>query len=109
MSLAISKVRDTVRTVTVTLLGDKLTVSYRVGVFGKELNAWIKDFGSDPGSLRIWIEKVISKWDLLTEENGPAVPITAQALEDMDVPPIILTAIRDAINDDLNSEKMRRA
>jgi hypothetical protein len=99
VGLKLSTVNAAVRTVDVPFLGEYVKVSYRVGAVNSQYSQWLSEHGHKPNSLLEAITRLATKWDLLGDDGEP-LPLSQEALEQVEIPTPLLRAIHEAILED---------
>lgn len=102
----LNKIKDTVRTYSFQFLGERVTVSYRMGALG----ASIADMPTgneeqDRGLMGRFIERVILDWDLT--DGDEKIPPTAEMVEKYDLPTPFLGAVLHYMREDHDPKQLR--
>jgi hypothetical protein len=104
---SIKQLSDIHRTVTIPIEDETITVTYRLGAMNTEMSNWLEEHGGERGSLMDWIARIVTKWDI--DDDGHAIPITREAMEQYLVPTPIMRLIRDTIDEDSSSGNLKTA
>lgn len=95
-------------TVTLSYLGEDVPVTYRLGEIDSNLEDFMQEHGSEPGSLRDMIERIVVEWDVLDAE-GERIPATAAAMREHRLPTPFLIAVIAEISGNASPKQKPRA
>jgi hypothetical protein len=105
---SIQALSDIKRTVAVPWGEDEVIhVTYRLAALNVHLSDWLQENGSDRGSLMVWIERVVTAWDIT--DAGQPIPPTRDEIERREFSTALLRMIMDAIYDDSQAGNLSKA